>query len=719
MSSTDVLVVAGLWALLVIATWLSVRVSRRVILSDTIDEIGSDDPSALEPAVRRRLGEAASPREVDQVLKPLSQRRRRRELRPAEAHPQPRSIARHALMIGALGVVFGDIGTSPLYAIQTVFSVNADRPVPVTQGDVYGVISLVFWAVTLVVTLKYVLLIMRADNDGEGGIMALIALLTRLRAKGAVRRAVPVLAALGIFGASLFVGDSMITPAISVLSAVEGLTVVQSSLEHLVVPIAVVILIGLFALQRHGTGVVGRLFGPICAVWFGALALLGIKGIAAHPGILQALSPVWGARFFADRGLTAYLALGGVVLAFTGAEALYADMGHFGRGPIRRAWLLIVFPALMLNYMGQGALLLNDPAGAANPFYLLVPEWARVPMIVLATMATIIASQAVISGAYSVTRQAIRLGYLPRLRILHPSHHEGQIYMPLVNWTLLIGVLALVLTFEHSAKLAYAYGIAVTGTIAITTLLFFVVARTRARTPLPLVLAGAIAFGIVDLAFFGANVIKVISGGWLPLLVAACVSFILFTWQKGRVIVTRNREALEGRLRDFVNHVRFMDPPLQRVPGTAVFLNRGDKTTPLAMRATVDHTHALHEHAVILSIETPPVPFVADDERLVINDLLYDDDGITHVTARYGFQEKPNVPEILRLAERHGLEFPLEIAEASYFLSTIDIVTTDAPGMSLFRKRVFHALAGLAADPIEYFVLPRERTVLIGAHVDL
>ena len=734
MSTLALFVVVGLSVLVAAGAWLSAWVARRVILNDTVDEVGSEDPGQLEPLIRRRLGTAASAHEIEQVLKPVAKRSgRRRPFRPGDTEPtasgadgrdersrlDPRTAAHGALVIGALGVVFGDIGTSPLYAIQTVFSASADRPVPVTQADVYGVISLVFWAVTLIVTLKYVVLIMRADNDGEGGIMALIALLTSLRTKGVVKWALPGLAALGIFGASLFVGDSMITPAISVLSAVEGLTVVQASLEQLVVPIAVAILVGLFAIQRRGTAVVGRLFGPICAVWFAALAVLGIKGIAGHPGILQALSPVWAADFFGDRGLTAYLALGGVVLAVTGAEALYADMGHFGRGPIRRAWLLIVFPALMLNYMGQGALLLENPAGAANPFYLLVPEWARIPMVLLATMATVIASQAVISGAFSVTRQAIRLGYLPRLRILHPSHHEGQVYLPLVNWTLLLGVIALVLAFEHSANLAHAYGIAVTGTITITTLLFFVVARARAQTPLPLVVAGVVAFGIVDLAFLGANLVKVASGGWLPLAVGALVYFLLFTWQKGRATVTHNREALEGRLCEFVRELRFTKRPLQRVPGTAVFLNRGKKTTPLAMRAIVEHTRTLHEHVIVLSIETPPVPFVADDERLTIDDLLYHDDGITHVTARYGFQEKPDVLAILRLAQKQGVGFPIEIDDASYFLSTIDIVPTDAPGMTRWRKLVFCALARLAADPIEYFVLPRERTVLMGAHVDL
>jgi KUP system potassium uptake protein len=652
-------------------------------------------------------------------LRPAPAAARPLALRRTAAGTRPRGAPQGALVLGALGVVYGDIGTSPLYAVQAVFSTGADRPVAVTPADVYGVISLVFWAVAIVVTLKYVTLIMRADNDGEGGIMALIALLGRLRRQALPRRAVLALAALGIFGASLFFGDSMITPAISVLSAVEGLTVVQASLAHLVVPISAGVLIALFAIQRYGTGAVGRRFGPVMAVWFCALALLGVKGIAAHPGVLQALSPAWAVRFFAARGLTAYLALGGVVLAFTGAEALYADMGHFGRAPVRHAWLALVFPALTLNYLGQGALLVAHPGGAANPFYLLVPGWGRIPMVVLATIATVIASQAVISGAFSVTRQAIRLGYLPRVRILHPSEHEGQIYLPLVNWTLLTAVLALVLAFQHSARLAYAYGVAVTGTIAITTLLFFVVARARDRVPLALAVGGAVAFGLVDLAFFGANVVKVVSGGWLPLAVGAAVCFVLVTWQQGRVIVTRNREALEGRLRDFIRALRVMEPPVQRVRGTAVFLNRGDRTTPLAMRAMVDHTHALHEHVVVLSIETPPVPRVPDDERLTVSDLLYTDDGIAHVTARFGFQEKPNVPEVLRRARGAGLEFPLEVDQASYFLSKIEIVPGRGGGMSRWRKRVFLALAGLAADPVEYFVLPRERVVIMGSHVEL
>jgi KUP system potassium uptake protein len=621
-----------------------------------------------------------------------------------------------ALTIGALGVVFGDIGTSPLYSVQTVFLRDADRPVPIEPDAIYGVISLVFWAITLIVTIKYVALIMRADNDGEGGIMALIALLMRLRVARGRRRIFAALAALGIFGAALFFGDSIITPAISVLSAVEGLEIVEPSLHELVVPISAAILIVLFMAQRLGTGVVGRLFGPVMALWFGTLAAFGLNEIVRHPEVVKALSPVWGARFFADDGLTAFLALGGVVLAITGAEALYADMGHFGRAPIRRAWFFLVFPALTINYLGQAALLVHTPAAASNPFYLLIPHWARLPMVFLATAATIIASQAVISGAFSVTRQAVRLGYLPRLRVEHTSLHEGQIYVPFVNWALLVAVLVVVFAFEKSTKLASAYGIAVTGTITITGLLFFVVARVRWNWPLWLVVAAASFFGIIDLAFLGANLTKVLTGGWLPLLVAAAISTVLFTWQKGRGMVTRKREKLEGPLKKFVAQLHESDPPVHRVPGTAVFLNRGDRTTPLAMRANVEFNHTLHEHVIVLSIETEPVPYVSDRRRLKLSDLGFSDDGISHVTARFGFQETPNVPAVLLEAEeRGGLERPLDIAQASYFVSKLDLVIGDSRGLSPWRKRLFLATAGLAADPVEYFRLPRDRTVLLGS----
>jgi KUP system potassium uptake protein len=620
-----------------------------------------------------------------------------------------------ALAIGALGVVFGDIGTSPLYSLQATFSRDVARPVPVTPADVYGVISLVVWAVTIIVTIQYVALIMRADNDGEGGIMALITLL--LGAHGRLTpRTVLVLAGLGIVGASLFFGDSIITPAISVLSAVEGLEVVRPSMDHLVVPISAAILVGLFAVQRYGTGVVGRVFGPVMLVWFAVLAAAGLHGIADHPAVLKALSPTYAVQFFADRGLTAFLSLGGVVLTVTGAEALYADMGHFGRSPIRRAWLVAVFPALVLNYMGQGALLIEHPGAVTNPFFLLLPGWARLPVVFLATAATVIASQAVISGAFSVTRQAVTLGYLPRLRIVHTSPREGQIYVPFVNWTLLVLVLVLVFAFERSSKLASAYGIAVTGTITITTLLYFVVQYVR--TPRRRVALAASALLFVDVAFLLANADKLTTGGWLPLAVAAVVCTVLFTWQRGRRIVTERREELEGPLQSFVVRLHDDEPTVLRVPGTAVFLNRGDRTTPIAMRANVEHNHTLHQHVVVLSIETRPVPHVPRDERLKISDLGFRDDGISHVTAHFGFQDTPDVPDVLRDAEQRGLECPLEVDEASYFLSKIELLPTDAPGMSRWRKRLFVATAHLAADPVEYFVLPHDRALLLGSHLE-
>jgi len=648
---------------------------------------------------------------------------------PAEGRARPRRRpdgTRHAgagkggmaaLTIGALGVVFGDIGTSPLYALQTVFSAEHHVVRP-DQGSVYGVISLVFWAVTVIVSVKYVTFIMRADNDGEGGIMALIALIQRVSLKG--RRAKLALVALGIFGASLFYGDGMITPAISVLSAIEGLQVAAPALGHLVVPLTLTVLALLFGIQRLGTGAVGRLFGPVMGLWFTILAVAGVGQVAQHAEILKALSPTYGIAFFLDHGAVAFIALASVVLAVTGAEALYADMGHFGRRPIRRAWFLFVFPALTLNYMGQGSLILHSPRAVDSPFFLLIPSWGRLPMVLLATVATVIASQAVISGAFSVTRQAVQLGFLPRLTIHHTSDHAvGQVYAPAVNWGIFLAVVALVVGFGSSQHLASAYGIAVTGTLAIDTVLFFVVVRTRWRKPLWLALAGAAAFLTVDLGFLSANLRKVVHGGWFPLSIAVVVFTILLTWQRGREIVTRNRIEEEGPLRDFVAEVHRMEPPVFRVPGTAVFLNANPETTPLAMRANVEHNHTLHEHAVILSLETEKVPHVPEEERLVVDDLGYADDGITHVVARFGFQDKPDVPATLRLAADRGLERSIDPEKSSYFLSRITIVPTDAPGMRRWRKKLFLAISRTSANPVEYFALPGERTVVMGANIEL
>jgi KUP system potassium uptake protein len=637
--------------------------------------------------------------------------------RPGQSRADAKQAGRAALTLAALGVVFGDIGTSPLYAIQTVFAIDngAVRP---TAGDVYGVISLVFWSITLVVSVKYVTFIMRADNDGEGGIMALAALVRRARERVPVKSAT--LVALGVFGASLFYGDSVITPAISVLSAVEGLKVTASGLAQLVVPIALTILTALFAIQRWGTRTVGGLFGPVMLAWFASLAAAGLHEILLNAGIVEGLSPTYAAQFLFAHPATSFVAMGAVVLAVTGAEALYADMGHFGRAPIRRAWFAVAFPALTLNYLGQAGLVLRSPRAVANPFFLLLPHWARIPMVLLATAATVIASQAVISGAFSVSRQAVRLGFLPRLTVRHTSEREaGQVYVPAVNWGLFLAVVVLVVGFESSQRLASAYGVAVTGTFVITTILFLVVARSRWRWPAwKIALTGAL-FLPLELTFFAANLSKIFHGGWLPLVIAAGVFCVMTTWRHGREIVTANRTAEEGPLRAFVEEIHAMDPPVARVPGTAVFPNPSIETTPLAMRANVEHNGVLHEHVVVFSWQSVKVPHVADAERISLDDLGYADDGIAHVTARIGFQDDPDIPRALRLACDSGLDCDLTGEGPSYFLSRITLRATDAPGMSGWRKRLFVAIAHNAASPVEYFCLPDERTVTMGSTIRL
>jgi KUP system potassium uptake protein len=647
-----------------------------------------------------------------------------------------RAGAQGALALGALGVVFGDIGTSPLYTVQTLFDPSDPHPVKVSRDSIFGVISLIFWAVTIIVTITYVTLVMRADNDGEGGIMALIALIRR-RALPGGRRAKAVLAALGIFGASLFFGDSMITPAISVLSAVEGVKVAAPSVTGIVIPITVVIIVALFMAQRLGTGAVGRVFGPIMAVWFTVLAVLGIRGIATHPVILEALSPTYALGFLAHHFGTAFFSLTAVVLAVTGAEALYADMGHFGRGPVRRAWLLAVFPACILNYLGQGALILGRPASISNPFFLLAPGWARLPMVILATVATVIASQAVISGAFSVAHQAGQLGYLPRLRIQYTSEQMmGQIYVPWINWLLLVSVLTLVLAFRSSAALAYAYGTAVTGTITITTLLFFYYARHQWRWPLWIVLAGAGVLLVIDLLFFAANLTKLTHGAWLPLLIGLTAFTILITWQRGRELVTQNRDREEGSLPEFIKQLHAMKPPLPRVPGTAVFLNRGKATAPLALRSNVEHNEILHKNVIILSVETMPAPHVPEAERLQIDDLGFRHDGIIHVSARFGYMDQTHIPALLPLIRKADKETSparentqtshegkMDLAPSedrlSYFVSRIELVQGNAPGLSRWRKRLFIATSHITADAADSFRLPRDRTVIMGSRIEL
>ncbi|MGW1888440.1 potassium transporter Kup [Streptomyces sp. NPDC001970] len=640
--------------------------------------------------------------------------------RPPEARrASAQDTVRLALVIGALGVVFGDIGTSPIYTLQTVFNPSDPHPVPVTTQNVYGVVSLVFWSVVIIVLVTYVLLAMRADNDGEGGIMALITLLRRWNSQRG-RRAAAALAALGIFGASLFFGDSMITPAISVLSAVEGLKVVQPSLESAVVPITAVIIVMLFVVQRRGTAAVGRVFGPIMIVWFVAIGACGVAGIVDHPEILRALSPTYALGFLVGHFGTAFFALAAVVLAVTGAEALYADMGHFGRRSITRAWLILVFPACVLSYLGQGALILADPDTISSPFFLLVPDWGRLPMVLLATAATVIASQAVITGAYSIASQAAQLGYLPRLRIAHTSESTiGQIYVPWINWLLMVSVLTLVFAFRTSTALAFAFGMAVTGTITITTLLFFYVARAKWGTPVWLLVIGATVLLFVDLLFVAANLTKLVHGAWLPLLIGLTAFTVMTTWQRGRALVTAERARHEGPLPEFVDHLRSGKASTLRVPGTAVFLNRGKQTAPLAMRANVEHNHVRHDQVVILAIETEPVPRVPADQRIVVDDLGYADDGIIHVTARFGYMETPDVPGTLEMLDPAETEGPLQLDQASYFLSKIELRRGKAPTMAPWRKRLFIATSYITADAAEYFGLPRDRTVIMGSHIEV
>ncbi|MEV6006161.1 KUP/HAK/KT family potassium transporter [Streptomyces sp. NPDC051976] len=639
---------------------------------------------------------------------------------PPEARGQGvHDTLRLAVVVGALGVVFGDIGTSPIYTLQTVFNPSDPHPVPVSTQNVYGVVSLVFWSVTVIVTVTYVLLAMRADNDGEGGIMALITLVRQWSSQRS-RRAAVVLAALGIFGASLFFGDSMITPAISVLSAVEGLKVVQPSLGSGVVPITAVIIVILFLVQRRGTAAVGRVFGPVMIAWFTVIGACGVSGIVDHPAILRALSPSYALSFLFGHFGTAFFALAAVVLAVTGAEALYADMGHFGRRAITRAWMLLVFPACILSYLGQGALILDNPDNISSPFFLLVPHWGRWPMVLLATAATVIASQAVITGAYSVTSQAAQLGYLPRLRIAHTSESTiGQIYVPWINWLLMVSVLTLVFAFRSSAALAFAFGMAVTGTITITTLLFFYVARAKWGTPVWLVATGASVLLFVDLLFVAANLTKLVHGAWLPLLIGLTAFTVMTTWQRGRELVTAERARHEGPLPEFVDQLRSGATPALQVPGTAVFLNRGKETAPLAMRANVEHNHVRHEHVVIFSLQTEPVPRVPAEERLVVDALGYADDGIIHVTARFGYMETPDVPGTLAMLDPAETEGDLRLDQASYFLSKIELRRGRTRTMAPWRKRLFIATSYITADAAEYFGLPRDRTVIMGSHIEV
>jgi KUP system potassium uptake protein len=559
---------------------------------------------------------------------------------------------------------------------------------------------------------------MRADNDGEGGVLALAALAQRLYAGRSNRAAV--LIVVGVVGVSLFYGDSVITPAISVLSAVEGLEVAAPGVAHLVVLLAAVIVTGLFCVQRFGTSKVGRLFGPVMLVWFSALAVAGLTQVVRQPQVLQGLSPTYAVAFFVSHPGVAFIAMGAIVLVVTGAEALYADLGHFGRAPIRRAWLLVVFPALVLNYLGQAAMILTHPATRSNPFFLLLPQWARLPMVVLATLATVIASQAVISGAFSLSRQAVQLGLLPPSPIRQTSRHAGgQVYLPVVNALLFVAVLAVMLTFRSSSRLATAYGVSVTGALVVDTALFLLVARVLWRWGPRRLAPAAAVIGGLELVFLSANMTKVVHGGWVPLLIAAAVMTVMTTWRRGGQLLTANRRASEGSLSAFVEDVRTRKVP--RVAGTAVFPHPNKDTTPLALRANVEHNHVLHDSVVIVSVETANVPHVPGASAFSCDDLGYSDDGIQHLSIRYGFSDEPDIPRSLREACDAGVLTPEldDMDEASYFVSRGVIRRTRSRGMSRWRKGLFVVLAHNAANPAARFRLPHDRTITMGSDIDL
>ena len=613
-----------------------------------------------------------------------------------------------ALSLGALGVVYGDIGTSPLYTMQLIFTVH---PLAPTATHVYGAVSLIFWSLVMVVTLKYVLLILRADNQGEGGIMALVALIER----SVSERRKPLLITVGILGAALFYGDGMLTPAISVVSAVSGLQVASPTLAAQIVPFSLAILIALFALQRFGTGAIGILFGPIMVVWFAALAAIGANELAANPGIVRALSPTYGAAFLIADPAAGFLSLASVFLAVTGAESIYADMGHFGRPAITRAWLIVAFPALMINYMGQGALLLRDPSATSNPFFLMVPggQTAQTGMVILATMATVIASQAVISGAYSVTQQLVQLGFLPRLTIKHTSDRiRGQIYVPVVNWFLLVAVVGLVLGFRNPEHLAAAYGVALSAIFATNTLLAFTVFRVLWRKPLWLVIPGAALFLTVELTFFAANLGKLFSGGWLPLAVGSVFFVVLTTWRRGRTLLARRIRENRTSLRRFLNRLVTEQPT--RVPGTAVFLSSSPGSAPAALLNNLEHNHVVHEHVVLLTVKTAGTPHVPDSERLTIERLRL---GFVAITARLGYQDVPDVPALLRLARREGLD--IDVENASYYVNHISLIPSGNGRMAGWRKRRFTLLYKNSTPAARYFKITPERVLEVGAYVEI
>jgi len=617
------------------------------------------------------------------------------------------------LTLTAIGVVYGDIGTSPLYTIRECFF--GTHSVPPTHENVLGVLSLVIYALLIVISIKYIAIVMRADNQGEGGILALTALLPKRAGKfaGGLAASTTVLILLGIFGSALLYGDGMITPAISVLGAVEGLEVVTPGLASFVVPISVVILIVIFVLQRFGTHRVGGLFGPIMVVWFITLAVLGISWIVRAPSVLTAIDPRHALTFFEAHGWHGFAVLGAVFLAVTGGEALYADMGHFGKQPIRFAWFGLVLPALVINYFGQGALLILEEQKARQPFFMLAPDWALIPLVVLATAAAIIASQALISGAFSLTRQAIQLGYAPRLDIEHTSSHEmGQVYVPQVNWGLMVSTILIVIGFGSSGSLAAAYGIAVTMTMIITALLLFVVATQRWKWPTPVAVAVIGLFLCIDFAFFGANLIKILQGGWLPLIIGTVLFTLMTTWKTGRRLVAERLTARAIPLEQFMSAVT-VTPPV-RVPGTAVFMTAQPRGTPPALAHNLRYNKVLHEYVVVLTVTTASTPHVTGDEQISVDAFGH---GIYNVRVVYGFMQDPNVPEALRLATAKGLE--VDMNDVTYFLGRETLIVTRRRGMAIWREKLFVLLARNAVRATAFFRLPAERVVELGVQVEI
>ncbi len=614
----------------------------------------------------------------------------------------------YALSAGAVGVVFGDIGTSPLYAIQECFS--DDNGLKVTAGNAFGIASLVIWALFIVVTVKYVLFVMRADNRGEGGIMALLSLINDRAIKNSRLSLVLIM---GLFGAALFFGDGIITPAISVISAVEGIDVATPALHRFIVPISLGILVALFSFQDRGTAKIGAVFAPVMGIWFVTIAITGIGQILHHPGILAAVNPAYAASFMVNHGVHSFVVLGAVVLVVTGGEALYADMGHFGKKPIQIAWFGLVLPALFLNYFGQSALMLSDPTAASNPFYLMVPGWALWPMVLLATFATVIASQAVISGVFSITRQAVQLGFAPRMEVRHTSgEEEGQIFVPYANTALMIGVILLVIGFRSSANLAAAYGIAVTGTMATTTVLALIVARRQWAWSLWQCLTLGVLFLVVDLSFLGANLLKIPNGGWFPVGVGLAVFTLMMIWKRGRQILARRLLEESLPLPMFLR--RRKESTVPKVPGTAIFLTSDPDSVPTALLHNLKHNKILHERVVFLTVLTEPVPRVPGNDRVHVEGLA---EGFYRIILRYGFSQSADIPKALRLCRTLGLEF--DLMETSFFIGRETLIPSVRADMPLWQEKVFVSMSRNALSATDFFRIPSNRVVELGTQVQL